>query len=440
MPTKISENICSSIDWDLTSAQGKKEAVAQKNEQYDAVEFHKRLSSGCKKCCTIVYFNEVILKICRKAMKNTTNTSLLLHFSLIEGVGPSAIAALLQSPPFLAHDFDAFYGYSAHDFCVHANITPRMAEKLVAGLSDTKRRDEERALLDNAGISLITIMDKEYPAELKTIHLPPIILYCQGSPLHEYGDGIAIVGSRKAGPYAEDVISSFMPTLVDAGLTIISGGARGADTMAHRAALAHKGRTIAVLGSGLLNKYPVENQRLFEQIIANQGSIISPFPLLEEPFPGNFPARNRIIAGMSKACIVVQAAAQSGASITAHFALDQGKDVFAVPGSVFDPLSQGCHALLTQGAHVATCVDDIISTLGYAPADEPPEDTQTSIPLPEPTTPEGLIRKLCSIPRTFDELQEQTGLAFTELNDILFSLQLEGRIAQSSIGLWQVMR
>jgi len=211
-------------------------------------------------------------------------------------------------------------------------------------------------------VGAVFILDKEYPALLKQIHLPPIILYCRGAKLSN--NNFSIVGSRKGSIYAENVCKHIIPKLIDQ-YTIISGGALGVDSMAHKEAIKSGGRTVAVLGSGFLQPYPRENIDLFRAIVDNGGTVISPFNLKMEPLKGNFPARNRIIAGMSVGTLVVQAAVKSGAHITAAFALEQGREVFAVPGSIFEEISLGCHSLIQQGAKLVSCPEDILEEINH---------------------------------------------------------------------------
>ncbi len=225
---------------------------------------------------------------------------------------------------------------------------------------------------------------------------------------------------------------------------IVSGGAQGADTMAHKKTIESGGKTIAVLGSGLLKLYPPSNKKLFEKIVETGGALVTPFSLQTDPFPYNFPERNRIIAGMSKGCVVIQAAAKSGAAITARFALAQGREVFAVPGSIFNPLSHGCHALIAQGARNVTQAADILEELGYGQSqvDDLPQQQIVFKPAKKDIEFEGsnlehLIVKSCLQPATLDELLEITQISLIELTQVLFDLQLKGLISQNVAGLWQ---
>lgn len=371
-------------------------------------------------------------------------SSIILHLSLIDDIGPAIIERLLarMSP----ENFADMYHLSASDFHNSFGISSETAQKMVDGLADTNLLAIELDLIDNNGISWATIFDPEYPQLLKNIHLPPIVIYWKGVLGHQ--DTIAIVGSRAAHSYAQQAIDQLVPALTMQGWAIVSGGARGADTMAHQATLDAGGKTIAVWGSGLLKPYPPENKRLFENIVQAGGAIVSPFPLLLDPLPGNFPARNRVIAGLSRGCIVVQAAIKSGARITADYALSQGREVFAIPGPIDDLLSAGCHALIQQGAKLTTCVNDILIEFGQEIEPEKVEIPvkpvskrvlqMTFVPVQEEdTSPEGVILRYCRKPCSVDELLESTGLPLIQMTKMLFELQIKGLISQNMAGLWE---
>ena len=305
--------------------------------------------------------------------------------------------------------------------------------------------ERELLLIEKHKIHWITHLDETYPQLLKNIHIPPTVLYWQGT-LPAGQNAIAIVGARAANAYGKQVIEQLVPPLVAHNWVIVSGGALGADTMAHQATLKAQGITVAVLGSGLLQPYPPENIRLFETIIQNGGAVVSPFPLLMEPLPGNFPARNRVIAGLSRGCIVIQAATKSGARITADYCLSQGRDVFAIPGSIYDPLSVGCHALIKQGATVITKAEDILAEYGQ---EIQPQDSlvavakQAILPIFKPVEPvndtsiEGIMVRACQNPCAVDELLELTGLPLIQITKLLFDLQLKGLLSQNMSGLWE---
>ena len=224
---------------------------------------------------------------------------------------------------------------------------------------------------DEHGISVITEQAELYPRMLKEIHDPPGILYCKGELKKQDALAVAIVGTRHSTSYGDKLAEILAGGLARAGLTVVSGMARGVDAVAHRAALRAGGRTIAVLGSGLLKIYPPEHKGLFAEIAAN-GAVLSESPLERPPKSDAFPQRNRIVTGMSLGVVVIEAGARSGAMISAQHAMEQGREVFAVPGRVDSRVSVGCHQLIREGAKLVQNVDDILEELG--PLVEPTSD------------------------------------------------------------------
>jgi DNA processing protein len=228
--------------------------------------------------------------------------------------------------------------------------------------------DKEVGLIKGAGVKIVTLFDSEYPECLRTIYDPPILLYIKGDFRKEDELSIAIVGSRRCTYYGLNMAEKIASELVKCNVVIISGLARGIDTAAHKGAVKNNGRTIAVLGNGLGSIYPVENKELAERILHN-GLLVSEFPMEAKPYKKNFPRRNRIISGLSKGLLVVEAAKKSGALITADFALEQGRDVFAVPGMADRFSSNGTNALIKQGAKLVESADDILEELGIDKAE-----------------------------------------------------------------------
>ena len=236
---------------------------------------------------------------------------------------------------------------------------------------------------------------------------------------------LAIVGSRKASPYGLNAAESLAAELAAQGFTIISGGARGIDTRAHRGALKGKGRTVIVAANGLDRTYPRENKALFRQVVDNGGAVISEYAFGIEPLSRNFPARNRIIAGMAAATIVVEAALRSGSLITADLALDEGRDVFAMPGSVFSETSRGTNHLLQLGAIPLTCVDDVIREFRRRGWQGPETVAEAAAPGLSPA--EQAVIDVIPFDRAapVSELLEKTGLAVADLLPILLALQMK---------------
>lgn len=351
------------------------------------------------------------------------NRNTLLHLSLISGLGQAKLEALIAQ--LTSDQLRNLYSFSVTDFQRYG-FTADKAQVIVEGLKDTRLLEQELQLLEQHDISWLTLLDQDYPALLKEIHLPPPILYVQGS-IDFQEQSLAFVGSRATSGYGKKVVQTLVPDLVEQQWAIVSGGAYGIDTIAHQAAVDAGGKTVAVLGSGLLQKYPADNKKLFEAILANNGSIVSSFPLMMQPLPHNFPARNRIISGLSQGSVIVRAAQKSGALITAHYALQQGRRVFAVPGLIDDPLSAGCHDLLRKGAILVDSANAIFEEFGQ-------KDQKTE---QQPLVFADPLVVLCQQPKTVDELLILTDLTENKLNDRLFELQLEGKLQQNFIGLWQ---
>ncbi len=246
----------------------------------------------------------------------------------------------------------------AREIAARGGVMPETAERLRAQAAAADPEAELRAA-EKAGAEVLTAGDAGYPASLKDIYDPPIVLYVRGTlkPL----PAAAIVGTRKATPYGLRTAARLARELAASGAAVVSGLARGIDTAAHRSAVEAGGATFAVLGTGLNAVYPEENAPLAEAIVANGGALVSEFPLNRGPFPANFPRRNRIISGLSLATVVVEGGFESGALITARFALEQGREVLAVPGPVDSPASRGPNYYLKNGACPAENGDDIIA-------------------------------------------------------------------------------
>lgn len=292
-------------------------------------------------------------------------------------------------------------------------------------------REEEKTLA--MGGRILTVLDDDYPASLLDHSLPPPVLYCLGEVPKK--SAIAVVGSRSMSQYGQRVTREFCRALATAGLTIVSGFARGVDTEAHRAALdSPEGTTVAVLGCGLDIDYPLASTPLAEAI-ALRGALISEFPLGTPPRPWNFPVRNRIIAALGFATLVVEAARRSGSLITAHQALEMGRDVYAVPGSIFEDLAHGTNGLIADGAHIARSVDDILDVLPLAQQQELfPSSKETTATLSTlPARPTGWNGKVvAAFPEgrsaTSEELAGLLGSPVDRILGALLELELGGWI------------
>ncbi|HTU24580.1 MAG TPA: DNA-processing protein DprA [Pirellulales bacterium] len=281
-----------------------------------------------------------------------------LQLALVPGVGPRLHRALRDYFGSATAVLDA----APSELRGVEGIGPKLTERIAAARREI---NAEAVLADCRGhaIELLSRADAAYPRMLAEIHDPPPILFLRGSLIPTDSMAVAIVGSRHATHYGLAQAEQLAGSLARAGMTIVSGLARGIDAAAHRGALAAGGRTLAVLGSGLLNIYPPEHRELAEEVVA-QGALMSEAPPHSPPLSGAFPQRNRIISGLSLGVIVVEASTQSGALISARHAMEQGREVFAVPGRVDNRLARGCHRLIRDGAKLVETVDDVLEELG----------------------------------------------------------------------------
>lgn len=373
--------------------------------------------------------------------------AVLMHLLLIKNIGPAVIEKLVKV--LLCDEHGVFskniYEWLVQDF-VRAGISEKVAYLLYEGLADDTLLHKELELCHLRSVNVVTLYDKDYPLLLKNTHLPPPVLYYKGdlSVLSEKKT-VALVGSRKANHYGKTVVDLVVPGLITSQVVTVSGGAYGIDTLVHESTLKAKGSTVAVLGSGLLKPYPASNKKLFEHISQENGLVMSPFPLLMEGLPGNFPARNRIIAGLSQLCVVIQAAQKSGALITADYALQEGRSVGAVPGPIDDELSYGCYKLLSLGARLISSSSDILEELSgvdsamqehqqtiydHAPVIHKKDIAQKVVLHEDP------VVQACRKPKSFEDLCAELAVSQDKLKEKLFTLQLEGKIEQNFAGLW----
>lgn len=311
-------------------------------------------------------------------------------------------------------------------------------------MSERSRLDPYQIAQALAQKEIKTVIPEEehYPVLLRELADAPPLLYYKGN-LEAGEEGIALVGSRKATPYGKAAAGLLGKELVKQGIVVVSGLARGIDTAAHKGAISGQGKTWAILGSGLDYLYPPENQKLAEQIIL-QGAIISEFPPSVPPEPQFFPMRNRIISGVARGVVVVEAATRSGALITVDFALEQGREVFAVPGPIFSEQSKGCHQLLRQGAKLVEGVEDILSELmiesrgrnfvneiSYASDMDSDEDNNDIRKEINPTQgQQEILAFLSDLPLHIDQIAMQSSLTASEVALVLLELQLNGEIEQ----------
>ncbi len=290
--------------------------------------------------------------------------------------------------------------------------------------------DMELDLITAEKIEIVTLNSPNYPENLKNIYDPPPFLYVKGKLNKQDCNAIAVVGSRRASEYGIKVTEEISRALALRDITIISGMARGIDSQAHEAALACGGRTIAVLGCGVDVVYPPENRKLYGAIVSN-GAVISEYPMGTEPNSYNFPARNRIISGLSIGVLVAEASLKSGSLITARLALDQGRDVFAVPGNIFSLKSKGSNSLLKSGAQLVEGADDIIESMhfkvnAYKKAEEEENEKAGNLSMEAQTIYKLLQKESAQI----DEIILKSRLSSSQVSSVLLELELNGFIKQ----------
>lgn len=344
-----------------------------------------------------------------------TYRKLLNHFSTPEHVFAATLSALLAVP----------------------GINERVAHAILDFAWDD-RIDQELDEIAKHQIRLLTWDDAEYPARLRTIFDPPPVLYARGHPECFQDILIAIVGSRRATAYGRAVAEKLSRELVIKGVSIVSGLARGIDSAAHVGALKGGGKTVAVLGCGVDVVYPPEHERLYTEI-CEHGALLSEFPLRSRPDRGNFPARNRIISGLSLGTVVVEADLQSGALITADMALEQGRDVFAVPGNITSPSSRGTNRLLKQGAQLVEHADDILHALSIeisqqisAGQPELPFHAPAPPPLSLTADEQRIYDLLSAQPQHIDALTVQSQLPSGAVSATLMMLEMKGAVKQQA--------
>jgi len=340
-------------------------------------------------------------------------------FNAVRGIGPTRLRALLD----YFGDAERAWHAPAEELR-QAGLDRRSLENLLASRAGL---DLERQLerVEAAGARVLTWESPDYPRLLREIPDSPPVLYARGTLV---GDdwAVAVVGTRRASAYGRQVTRHLVSALARSGITIVSGLARGIDAEAHRAALDAGGRTIAVLGCGIDRVYPPENRGLAEDIVA-QGALLTDYPVGTPPEGGNFPPRNRIISGLSLGVLVTEAGKRSGARITADYAAEQGRDVFAVPGSILGPGSAGTNALIQEGAKLVTCPEDVLEELNLTMMVEQAEARRV---LPTDETEAALLAHLSAEPVHVDELGRQVGMPIARVTSALAMMELKGMVRQ----------
>lgn len=341
-------------------------------------------------------------------------------FSLVKGIGAVRFQALLD------HFGDAQTAWLAPGEALRqAGLSARIVSNFLAVRSQVSLAEVWQRI-ESLGIKVFTWEDESYPRHLKEIAQPPPVLYMKGELCPEDEWGVAIVGTRRVTPYGRQVTEEIASHLASNGVTVISGLARGVDAIAHQAALNAGGRSLAVLGSGVDVIYPPENRRLAEKL-AMQGAVISDYPPGTQPDASNFPPRNRLISGLSLAVVVVEAGQNSGALITASFAADQGREVFAVPGNITSPQSQGANRLIQDGARPLLKPQDLLAALELTLVTE---HRAARVVLPADAVEAQLFSILSREPLHVDEIRARTDIPIEKVTATLALMELKGMVRQ----------
>jgi len=341
-------------------------------------------------------------------------------FNLIKGIGAVRMQALINH----FDDLESAWKAAPADLA-GAGLSLKLIERIVQAREQV---DLEKvwARIESQGIKILTWKDEVYPQRLKEIEQPPPVLYVRGDYLLDDLFAVAIVGTRRVTPYGRQITEELASYLASNGITVISGLARGVDAIAHQTALKAGGRTIGVLGSGVDKIYPPEHRQLAEKMI-EQGAIISDYAPGTPPDASNFPPRNRIISGLSLAVVVIEAGETSGALITAEFAAEQGREVFAVPGSILAPQSKGTNKLIQEGALPLLSVNDLMQALNLTRMGEH-KAARKIIPADE--TEARLMNVLSAEPLHVDAIRNQTELPIEKVSATLALMELKGMVRQ----------
>jgi DNA processing protein len=356
----------------------------------------------------------------------------LLRLISVPGLGPLRLQALLRHFGSAAGILQA----RVPDLVGVRGINKGLAGS-IHGHDGRVFADEQLAWCEKTGTRILSFLDNEYPDQLRAIPDPPQILFVQGRLSREDGASLGVVGMRRPSPYGEAAAEKITRDLTRAGITIVSGLARGIDTIAHRVCLGAGGRTLAVLGSGLDHIYPPENRGLARRVAAS-GAVMTEMPFGTKPDAGNFPRRNRIVSGLSWAILVVEAGEVSGALLTATIALDQNRDVFAVPGSILNLKSMGCNRLIQDGAKLVQRAEDILEELPetLAVLRREPSDAAAAPAASLSPGELSILEILKEDPLHIDMIVQQTGLSAGQALTSLLSLELKALVRQKAGALF----
>lgn len=355
---------------------------------------------------------------------NTEVVCRLIILQQIPRFGSQRILTLLSH-----HPLEELFSYSVSTL-IDIGLSVEQANMIVS--PDHKRLESVLEWERGAQNYIVTYFDDEYPSQLKEISSPPLLLFVYGQLSSISTPQIAIVGARNATPLGLECAYNFGRDLVQAGVTVTSGLALGIDGKSHMGALAGNGVTLAVLGTGVNNIYPKRHRKLADEIVEH-GAIVSEFWPNTPARAENFPKRNRLISGLSLGTLVIEAAIKSGSLITAKFALEQNREVFAIPGSINNPMAQGCHHLIKQGAILVDCVDDILSTLELS-LPRPMMNSQKELPISNSSKQHPLLMHIDFDITPIDTLVERSGLAVDSLLATLLELEMAGDVISVSGG------
>lgn len=344
-----------------------------------------------------------------------------IGFNKVRGIGPQRFRALIDCCGSVEAAWRA-----PESTLRDAGLDRRSATALIEA-RDKLDLEAELARVRKSGAQIITWDDPAYPQRLLNIYDPPFVIFVRGELAPEDDFGVAVVGTRRASHYGREAARAITTDLARAGVTIISGLAVGIDTVAHRAALDSGGRTLAVLGSSVDIIYPWENSKLANEIVQH-GALISEYALGTQPEASNFPPRNRIVSGLSRGVVVIEAGEQSGALITARMGGEQGRDVFAVPGSIFHPGSQGANRLIRDGATPVLSATDILDALNLRSV---PQQVEAQMLFPTDATEAQLLEQLGPDPLHVDEVSRATGLPIATVTGTLALMELKGLVHQA---------
>lgn len=350
----------------------------------------------------------------------------LLRLLSVPGIGNQRVKQLVKK----FEDPGSIFKVSAKEISRRGDLKYNIARRIKKDEYD-KTAEKQTNEIRSRDVKVISYLSAQYPESLKRIYNSPVLLYVKGSILKEDENSISIVGMRTPSQYGQKAAEYFSRELSRRGITIISGMARGIDSFAHKGAIRHKGRTIAVLGSGLNVIYPPENRRLYQSIIES-GAVVSEFPFNTPPNPENFPKRNRIISGLSKGTLVIEAGEKSGSLITAYLALEQGREVFAVPGLINGIKSRGTHKLIKEGAKLVENIEDILEEIPALSGRVTDDNSMKKIIQDLSENELKLWNILSDIPLHIDNIASTSGMSTSAALSLLLSMELNNSVKQLS--------